>query len=197
MSQKGGRGGKGVSRSEAGAGVIDTPVVNIGPAAGSIASALLLAKEAGVDIATISEAEAEKMFGVKNFMGFFSPKYSKVFLNSDIFGRGNHLANEQLRGFRSHLFSSGHPDSTVHHEIGHAKHYREIKDRMYSKRGRQWHDFRKPFPKLLGRRVGREVSGYAATNKVEFVAEVYAGVKGGQKYSPRIMQYYKRLGGQL
>jgi hypothetical protein len=43
--------------------------------------------------------------------------------------------------------------------------------------------------------IAREVSKYATTNVREFVAEVYAAMIAGRKFSSDIMALYKRFGG--
>jgi len=43
--------------------------------------------------------------------------------------------------------------------------------------------------------TGAEVSGYAAQNKKEFVAEVFAGLMLGMAFSHPCMQEYAALGG--
>jgi len=75
--------------------------------------------------------------------------------------------------------SSTNPLHPVLHEVGHAR------DR--SSRS-TWDN---PAPS-----VARRVSSYAATNKAEFVAEVYAGRRSGQKYDFQVMSEYQRASGR-
>jgi hypothetical protein len=75
--------------------------------------------------------------------------------------------------------SSTNPLHPVLHEVGHAR------DR--SPRS-TWDN---PAPT-----VARRVSSYAATNKAEFVAEVYAGRRSGQKYDHQVMSEYQRASGR-
>jgi hypothetical protein len=48
----------------------------------------------------------------------------------------------------------------------------------------------------FGKRVAKEVSIYAATSELEFMAEVYCGLMLGKSYSQEIMDEYKKLGGR-
>jgi hypothetical protein len=86
-------------------------------------------------------------------------------------------------------FSSGADDHPIVHEIAHALHNLTVGAANYT-RVRN-HQFRPEQAAL----VRREVSGYAATKPVEFVAETFAGLKAGKTYSPAIMQLYVKLGG--
>lgn len=50
-------------------------------------------------------------------------------------------------------------------------------------------------PSNMAREAAREVSEYAATNPLEFVAEVRTGLVAGITYSDRVMQLYEDYGG--
>lgn len=45
--------------------------------------------------------------------------------------------------------------------------------------------------------AGAEVSDYAGTSPLEFVAEVFAGIMLGKHYSGSVMDFYRALGGQI
>lgn len=76
-------------------------------------------------------------------------------------------------------------DITCIHEIGHALHA--------AARGDDFHD---PAANLTGRAANAAaVSGYAASNKKEFVAEVFAGLMVGRHFSTAVMDEYMQYGG--
>ncbi len=75
------------------------------------------------------------------------------------------------------------------HESGHYKHMLEAgKERYAALSAAGW-------PSEQMQATARKVSTYAATEPVEFVAEVYAGKMGGRKFSPEIEELYERLNG--
>lgn len=69
---------------------------------------------------------------------------------------------------------------TIQHEFGHAVTYYDISDHS-------------PVMRLT---IKKQVSEYAASNKSEFMAEVFAGMMQGKSYSTEIMNYYRELGGR-
>ena len=75
--------------------------------------------------------------------------------------------------------SSSHPLHVVHHEIGHGL-YRTKMTRF------------SPGEQGL---VRKQVSTYAGKNPNEFLAEVHAGIEGGEKFSPEIMEMFRRYAG--
>lgn len=77
--------------------------------------------------------------------------------------------------------STANPMRTVLHEVGHAK------DR-HSRDASSW---RGPAPASA-----RRVSRYATTNRAEFVAETFAGLRSGQKYDHGVMSDYWRASGR-
>jgi hypothetical protein len=89
----------------------------------------------------------------------------------------------------SKWFSSGSDEHAIVHEIGHAVHNALIGDTNYQRV--RAHKFRAEQAAL----VKAEVSGYAATQPVEFVAELYAALKSGKTFSPEVMALYRRFGG--
>ena len=75
------------------------------------------------------------------------------------------------------------------HESGHYKHMIEAgKERYAALSAAGW-------PSEQMQATARKVSTYAATEPVEFVAEVYAGKMGGRKFTPEIEELYERLNG--
>jgi hypothetical protein len=77
------------------------------------------------------------------------------------------------------------PTITCIHEIGHILNERNLGDTFWEKDSI-----------MTGKATtGAEVSGYAAQNKKEFVAEVFAGLMLGMTFSHPCMQEYTALGG--
>lgn len=115
---------------------------------------------------------------------------------------GDKLAAKTALNAERGWWSNDHPLHIIHHEIGHMLHYKTpnaITGGYVRPVG--------PDGKLLPRdAVGREiaqwqasttqrVSRYGMTNNAEFVAEVYAGIRGGKTYDDDIMAVYRLLGG--
>lgn len=86
-------------------------------------------------------------------------------------------------------FSTSAPLHVIRHEIGHAMLYHAAPLRIGQL---SMADRLNPRVRPL---VEKEVSEYAATNPLEFVAEVYAGLRDGRTYSDKIMRMYHAYGG--
>ena len=80
-------------------------------------------------------------------------------------------------------------EHVVQHEIGHAEHDANDRER-YLLAART---------NLVGRslELAKTVSAYAATNRREFVAEVYAALKLGRTFPDAILELYQNFGGKL
>lgn len=86
-------------------------------------------------------------------------------------------------------FSTSAPLHVIRHEIGHAMLYHAAPLRIGKlSMAAQLNPRVRPL-------VEKEVSEYAATNPLEFVAEVYAGLRDGRTYSDKIMRMYHAYGG--
>ncbi len=85
------------------------------------------------------------------------------------------------------------PNQVINHELGHYAHRHNIGIDRFAEMMKD----RKPVGGVMGKRIKDEVSLYAATQRAEVVAEVHAGLLGGKTYSPKIMGYYKTLGGVI
>ena len=93
-------------------------------------------------------------------------------------GRPDAMSATQANGFDK-------PTITCVHEIGHILNERNLGDSFWEKDSI-----------MTGKATnGAEVSGYAAQNKKEFVAEVFAGLMLGRAFSDACMQEYASLGG--
>ncbi|HOT30145.1 MAG TPA: phage minor head protein [Candidatus Ozemobacteraceae bacterium] len=117
----------------------------------------------------------------------FDDEKQTVFINPNWPWRTHE--SETAAQFRSKDWSSDAPEHFIRHEIGH---------------WHQWQANPKMFKVLKTgllpaediSMIGGEVSKRATENPVEFVAEVYAGLRAGQKYSNRIMDLYMFFGGK-
>lgn len=89
----------------------------------------------------------------------------------------------------SRYWSSSSWNQPLHHEVGHAVHYHN-RPLCYLALKRA----EKMNPRVV-KLIEQEVSGYATENPLDFVAEVYAGMRAGKKYSDKIMRMYRAYGG--
>lgn len=113
--------------------------------------------------------------------------------NSIVFNETNSYYDNPKRAMvrmgNSGWLSSDHEDHVVIHEIGHGLHFKNVGlDRFRELQ-------KSPVPLDIRLKVKSEVSSYAATNNLEVVAEMFAGMKFGKKYSDELMNYYDSIGG--
>jgi SPP1 gp7 family putative phage head morphogenesis protein len=76
----------------------------------------------------------------------------------------------------------------ITHEMGHMLHRKAIGDRFIHMRVN-------PISEATKAEIGSEVSRYGLTKQVEFVAEVFAGMRAGKVYSETVMKWYRAWGG--
>jgi hypothetical protein len=86
--------------------------------------------------------------------------------------------------------STDHKWHTVFHEIGHMAHSDAVGSRYDNLKNHT-------FPKDALESIRTEVSKYATTNGLEFVAEVFAGLLAGKTFSDVVMRQYKLLDGPM
>lgn len=90
-------------------------------------------------------------------------------------------------------------DDTFIHEMGHM-HHQSIYPR-YEEAGSQFSQIRTDFTRLEmdsdKRQVLYRVSSYAASSPLEFVAEVYKGLRKGQSFDNEVMALYKTYNGPM
>jgi len=91
---------------------------------------------------------------------------------------------EMTASAKAGYFSTDDPAHTIHHEIGHMVHSRAVGERYDSIKNAQ-----------IPGAISDEVSRYGKHNGLEFVAEVYAGLFAGKKYSESVMRVYDLYGG--
>ena len=117
-------------------------------------------------------------------------KLSTVFINpkADLWAN---VEENMHSAFTSGRWSSDNPLHAVHHEIGHFLNNNALGNEAYA-------FFKKTL--LTDSELSlilSEVSKYATENPLEFVAETYAGMKGGRKFSDAIMRLYTYFGGVI
>lgn len=93
-------------------------------------------------------------------------------------------------------FSSRDRDHVLTHEGGHYAHF---KNGAYADLAIEGNYGGRTNQLTRGQKqlIKKEVGMYAATEGVEMVAEVFAGMKAGKKFSERLMDLYKSYGGPL
>jgi len=95
------------------------------------------------------------------------------------------MRNEHVQGW----FSSGNPRHLIWHELAHAHHAKENPQVSAGVLSGEIAFGPEEFD------LARAVSGYAATDPAEFVAEVFAGLTAGKKYPAGVLALYKKYGG--
>jgi hypothetical protein len=116
-------------------------------------------------------------------------------LEDAILFNADHPAWSDMRGWmklekKRSVYSTAHPQHIVRHELGHAEHYRALSS----------HDLQHIWfaedlnPAELS--IAERVSGRAAWNPKEFVAEVFAGLWGGVDYDDEVIGLFEHYGGQ-
>lgn len=119
----------------------------------------------------------------------------------------------EKHGGETHFYSTGAPDQTVTHEIGHALQDHDKLPTMNGVRMKDWEsivdrNLREAIergeyvPTTMQREVDKlaiiasRVSVYATKNANEFVAETFNGMVHGKKYDDEVMGLYRSLGGR-
>jgi hypothetical protein len=155
------------------------------------------AAEQGYEVTPLSPAELKERFGatdadIRRGVMLYDAGTRRIYLNpsAEMFDQPDPAAYI-AKQHANRWMASGHPMAIVDHEIGHAKHHAAIQARYREAAMRQ------PFDPDMAKRIEGWVSGYASANPLEFVAEVYSGLKGGKVYNKAVMDYYDSLGGVL
>jgi hypothetical protein len=175
--------------------IIPTPAPVPAPAARTpLEEAIRVAAEHGIELETKGNAHLVEVFG--EFQGnrvyaSYSSAHKKIYINekhpswSDL--NAARIESERLRAIG--WFSSGDPHATIHHEVGHALHHRDVGMDEFRRLSKGF------FNATTKDHIGKVVSEYASTDPLEFVAEVYAGIKTGRVYPDDIMEFYAKLKG--
>ena len=109
-----------------------------------------------------------------NSVAMASPSNNVVYINKNSDFWKDPVTKQKIAYESGHL-STANPLHTVLHESAHLK---------YKNPGHNW------LNKEYQTKIAGQVSRYAKTNPTEFVAETYAGLKSGKKYSKDVMQLY-------
>lgn len=137
----------------------------------NLAKAVELGNKSGYDT---------EIFAMKNNnIAMASPSNKKIYINSNSDFWKNPVARQQ-EAYNKGILSSPNPMHTIYHEVSHIRHKVSL----------NWNS------KEYQRGIAAQVSNYAKTNPSEFVAEAYAGIKSGIKYSKEVMQLYHLFGGK-
>jgi hypothetical protein len=155
-----------------------SPISGLKPTTPMMTRAIEIAAKHGVTVEILPAKYFRKDVPAK-----FSSDTEKVYINKD----APVWKKKNVSHFGAWL-SSASPDHLIHHEIGHARHYRAVGSERFQ-------EMHAPVDESMRAKIGLQVSTYGKTNQVEFVAEVYAASAGGRKFSDEIIQYYKKLGG--
>lgn len=104
----------------------------------------------------------------------------------------NWLLSGILANFKAKQFSTDNPAHPVIHEYGHFLHSTMDKNGNFDRlNGKVIQD-----PLLKGE-ISTEISHYAATNYLDFVAETFAKLLNREKIPASLMKLYGKLGGPL
>lgn len=114
-------------------------------------------------------------------------------LSKNYISQQKEFIEESIRLYKEHkfdMFSTNTMDSSILHEIGHWLHFQDIPDKKTCE---------KIWSTVNEKAIVQEVSFYAKNEKdgIDFVAEVFAGLMEGQRYSEYVMDIYKQLHGPM
>jgi hypothetical protein len=162
----------------------------------AIAAAVLHGHAQGFEV-QVDAAAFTTAFGAKakSVIAFYSAKKDQqglpaIFINPDHTAWADpatYFAKYDVGRARP-WFAGSHPLYAMDHELGHGHHARAMGLQAFR-------DFDDRFLDPLEVATALRVSSYAATNKAEFVAEVYAASKGGKQFDPGVLALYNQLGG--
>ena len=141
------------------------------------------------DIYFIGPSEMTLLTGSSTVLGAYSPTEQSIVIQFEGTRDDDYLAKDAIGVARE-------PIDVIAHEIGHAMHAAEpnnVFDRALAMRGsfspNQLTDAK------THAMVARVVSKYASIMPVEFVAEVFSGIRRGNEYDGTIMEIYEDFGG--
>jgi len=102
-------------------------------------------------------------------------------------------------GRRRNLFSTADPRHFIMHELGELALHQSLGWERYNLAGPAYQEDERAFRELDRDMFRETVSRYAATNHLEFVAEVFAGLLLGRdelRDDPEILEAFERFGGE-
>lgn len=159
----------------------------------NLAAADAVARRHGATFEPVTFTRAQQRSGTKAYVitDKQGTTYPNVYVNKDSKAWEN-PRRAAISSRRSGQFSTSHPAGVVLHEVGHIKNgvggpsFRQV-DRTLQRRGAK-----QPGAADVARRVSR----YAATNRDEFVAETFAGLRTGRRYDHQVMRAYRAATGR-
>jgi hypothetical protein len=164
------------------------------PPLDSAAGLMEYGRSQGFKIEVLSPEELAKRFGMTaEEIASVPASYDRIdrtiYINpaSKFFAKGPAKVTAEQAEMR--WWSASRVEQVIDHEIGHARHHQAL-----------GHAFDRPelrssFDEETTAKIREWVSGYAAQSPVEFVAEVYAGLKAGIQYKKVVMDFFVGLGG--
>jgi hypothetical protein len=154
-----------------------------------IARAQQAGSEAGVRTLIVADAEqAQKLWGDKAdaVAADYRPNSDVILINpASRYWNQAEIDAAHARGW----LSTNDPNHIINNELGHRAHRQAIGPERWSG---QMNDLAEGANRT---RIESQVSEYAGTKRVKFIAEVYAGMKAGKSYDAKIMQQFKSFGG--
>jgi hypothetical protein len=147
--------------------------------------------EAGIKVVAEGNAQLGKFMTAEQLARTTAAYHSR---SKAIFINEQHEYWEKPHGImwlnrQAGFLSSDQVEHFIDHELAHAFHDRDVPQTyMRLQLTGMLNDEQKA-------QIKREVSAYASTNPLEFVAEVYAGIKGGVKYDRWVLDLYSYFGG--
>ena len=102
------------------------------------------------------------------------------------------LAERSAKYGEGKAWSTGSPQHVFRHELGHSMSYGH-NENLYTAMSKGQQECL--LPESVSGIVASEVSLQALRNRLELVAEVYAGLMDGKSYSRAIMELYREYGG--
>ena len=130
------------------------------------------------------------------YPGFYDPDtpIPRIVLDADRWGRPNQQWANAIAGGHNTGISRAPSRTILVHETGHAKHFANFSPTSGAANTTIARRVDGPWTPAQ-RVIAREVSGYAAENPHEFVAETYTGRVHGVRYSPLVRAMYRYYGG--
>lgn len=107
--------------------------------------------------------------------------------SADIWGR---MESYQKKAFEDGWASTASPNHVIWHELGHVKFKRTSSIDQDSNASNMMPNSDPRF-----KAIAEKVSGQAAENGQEFIAEVFAAMKGGRELPGEVMYLYQQMGG--
>jgi SPP1 gp7 family putative phage head morphogenesis protein len=111
-----------------------------------------------------------------------------IFLNP-AYGHWHDLSKDTQLQFKKGYWSTNDNHHVINHELGHLAHYKNAPLVYLQLVGKTFNK-----TDML---IAEQVSLYAASAKLEFVAEVFAGLSTGKAFNDDVMALYQSLGGGI